>query len=492
MEKFDIYKDIAKRSGGDLYIGVVGPVRTGKSTFVSRFSELIITPNIQSKNKKLIAVDELPVSSSGKTVTTVEPKFVPSEAVKIAIKGKGSVSVRLIDCVGFMVDGAIGGDENGEERLLKTPWEQEPMPFSKAAELGTKKVILDHSTIAVMVTTDGTIADIKRENYIKAEEKTISELKKANKPFVIALNSADPNSVECKEIADSMQEKYGASVVRVNLLTATAEDLTSVIEKVLYEFPIRLIDIALPKWLQVLPSDSKVILEVIKAVKEIAPSTEKMKHGHLLGEAVSVVDGIKSVNEKTTKLGEGKIVYSVEPDKNLYYQILSELSSVEITDELALAKYIKELTIAKDNYEKLKSALSEVEENGYGVAIPSDSEMILKEPEVIKTGGRYGVKLKAGSSCMHLIKINLDASVTPIYGTKKQCEDYAEFIKEEYNIDKNKVWNTTVFGKPLSSLIQNEIARKIYSMKDETKTKMKKTVNKIVNDGKGGILCILI
>ena len=492
MEKFDIYKDIAKRTGGDIYVGVVGPVRTGKSTFITRFTELIVAPNIQNKNKRRIAVDEMPVSGDGKTITTVEPKFVPSEAVKIALKGKSTANVRLIDCVGFVVEGAIGDKENDEPRLVKTPWSSDAIPFEKASEIGTEKVIADHSTIAVLVTTDGSVCDILRENYVKAEEKTVEKLNASKKPFVIVLNSKNPESAECIKLQTELTEKYGVSVVRINLSTATADELTEILEKVLLEFPIRTLDIVVPKWLQVLPPDSKIISGVVNAVKEISPQIEKIKHVSLIADALSGVEGVKSIKEKTSLLGEGKIVYELEPDKNLFYSLLSELSGEEIDNEYKLMSYVKELNVAKNNYRKLKNALSEVDENGYGIVVPTDSEMVLKEPEVVRHGGRYGVKLKAGSSCMHLIKINLDAEVTPVYGTKTQCVEYAEFIKNEYQTDAEKVWNSSVFGKPLSTLISSEIAHKISSMKNETKLKMQKTVTKIINDGKGNILCILI
>ena len=492
MEKFDIYKDIAKRTGGDVYIGVVGPVRTGKSTFITRFTDLIVAPNIQNKNKRQIAVDEMPLSGVGKTITTTEPKFVPSEAVKIALKGKSYAMVRLIDCVGFMVDGAIGDKENDAPRLVKTPWNKEPVPFETAAEIGTDKVISEHSTVAVLVTTDGSVCDIERKNYIKAEEKAVEKLVNCGKPFVIVLNSKNPDSKECKSLCEELKNKYGTAVLPLDLLNASAEDLTEVIENILFEFPVRTFDIDLPKWMQVLPPESKLISNIINSVKEISPLIEKMKHRNLLTDGLTQLDGIKSVKEKNAELGEGKTVFQVEPDKNVFYNLLSELAGEEITDEYKLTSYIKELTHAKNNYRKLKTALTEVDDGGYGIVVPNDSEMVLKDPEVIRSGGRYGVKLKAGSNCMHLIKINLDAEVTPIYGTKQQCVDYAEFIKNEYQLDPEKVWNLSVFGKPLSKIISSELTNKISAMKNETKLKMQKTVTKIVNDGKGGILFVLL
>lgn len=492
MEKFDIYKDIAKRTGGDIYIGVVGPVRTGKSTFITRFTDLMVTPNIQSKTKRQIAIDEMPVSGVGKTITTTEPKFVPSEAVKISLKGKAAAKVRLIDCVGYMVDGAIGDKENNEPRMVKTPWSKEPMPFEKAAEIGTEKVISEHSTIGVLVTTDGSICDIERENYVKAEEKVVNKLNSSSKPFVIVLNSKNPNSSECKKLANDLNKKYGTSVICLDVQNATADDLAGVLESVLLEFPMRTFDIDIPKWMQVLPPESKVVSDIINVVKDVAPAIEKMKHGGYLCDALSTVSGVKYAKEKSVMLGEGKTVYELEPEKGLFYELLSELSGDEIQDEYKLMSYIKELNVAKENYRKLKSALYEVNENGYGIVVPGDGEMSLADPEVVRSSGRYGVKLKATSSCMHLIKINLDAEVTPIYGTKQQCVDYAEFIKSEYEKDAEKVWNSNVFGKPLSSIVSGEIASKIGSMKNQTKEKMRKTVTRIINQGKGGVICILL
>lgn len=492
MEKFDIYKDIAKRTGGDVYIGVVGPVRTGKSTFITRFTDVMVTPNIQNKNKRQIAIDEMPVSGVGKTITTTEPKFVPSEAVKIALKGKACCKVRLIDCVGYMVEGAIGDKENDEPRFVKTPWNDKPIPFEQAAEIGTEKVIGEHSTIGVLVTTDGSVCGIERSNYVKAEEKAVNKLNESNKPFVIVLNSLNPDGKECKKLAEELKNKYGAAVIPLDAANATADELSEVLEKVLLEFPMRSFDVCLPDWMKVLPSDSKAVSAVITSIKEISPQIEKMKHAELIEETVSLVEGVKGVKIKRSALGEGKVVYEVEPEKGLFLELLSELTGDEINSEYKLMTYVKELNEAKNNYRKLKNALSEVNENGYGIVVPGDGEMTLKEPEVVRQGGRYGVKLKAESSCMHLIKINLDAEVTPVYGTKQQCDDYAEFIKSEYENDADKVWNTNVFGKPLSYIVSSEIANKINSMKEETKGKMKRTVTKIINEGKGNVICILI
>lgn len=492
MDKFDIYRDIAKRTDGDLYIGVVGPVRTGKSTFINKFMEYIVTPNISSKNKKQIAIDEMPQSGEGKTITTTEPKFVPGESVKISLKGKSQAKVRLIDCVGYLVDGAIGDKEDGKDRLVKTPWNNQPIPFEKAAEIGTEKVIKEHATIGVVVTTDGSIVDIDRENYLKAEERVISEMRESGKPFIVVLNCKEPSSQKAKNLAEQLTEKYGVKVIAINVLNTSEDELIDILSNLLLEFPMKSFDICLPKWIQVLPCESKIISSICEKVKEVASGVICMKHYKLIEDVLKEVEGVKSNIESKCLLGEGRIQYKVDVDESIFYDLLTEMAGEEIKDEFMLIKYIKELALAKKSYEKTKNALSEVYENGYGIVVPSDSDMTLQNPEVVKQGGRYGVKIKASTECMHFIKINLDAEVSPISGTQKQCADFAEFIQKEYEENPEKVWNTNVFGKKLSTLVSEEITAKINSMKNETKNKMRKTVTKIVNEGKGRVICILL
>ena len=492
MEKFDIYKDIAIRTGGDIYIGVVGPVRTGKSTFITKFTELMVMPNIVNKNKRQIALDEMPLSGSGKTITTTEPKFVPSEAVKIGLKNKTTAKVRLIDCVGYLVDGAFGDKEDDRERLVKTPWHNDPMPFERAAVIGTEKVIEEHCTIGVLVTTDGSVCDIPRENYVKAEEQVVNKLKDTGKPFVIVLNCKEPTSKANVMLADSLTDKYGVKVVPINVLESDEDEISKVLEYALMEFPLKCVDVCIPKWMQVLPSSSEIISSIIEAVKDASSVTEKMKHYDIIEGALCSVQGVKKIDKCNILAGEGKVEYTLLPEDGLFYKLISDLSGESILDEFGLMGYIKELNVAKENYKKLKKALFEVDENGYGIVVPEESDMCLKEPEVIKRGGRYGVKLKANTSCMHLIKVNLDAEVSPISGTEKQCKDFAEFIKAECEENPDKVWKTDVFGKPLSTLVSEEIVNKISCMKENTKNKMRRTVTRIVNEGKGGVICILL
>ncbi len=492
MEKFDIYKDIAKRTNGDIYIGVVGPVRTGKSAFITKLMDLMVTPNILNKNKRQIAIDEMPQSGEGKTITTTEPKFVPSEAVKISINKKAQAKVRLIDCVGFMVDGAIGDSENGVPRLVKTPWKDEPMPFEEAASYGTEKVISSHSTVGVLVTTDGSFSNIPRQNYETAEEKAVNKLKECNKPFVIVLNTTNPSSEDAKRLQAEISNKYGVKVLCLNVLELNEEQTALILESLLMEFPLRTFDIKLPKWMQVLPPSCEVISSILKTLKNVCQVTEKMKDYKLIEDALLEVEGIKKVDKSEVLLGEGKAEFTLEANSGLFYKLLTELSGEDILDDYKLISYIKEVNIAKDNYNKLKNALLEVDESGYGIVIPTEADMSLCDPEVVKQGGRYGVKIKAKTSCMHLLKINVDAEVSPISGTEKQCKDFAEFIKTEYENSPEKVWQTDVFGKRLSMLVNDEIVNKISCMKDRTKNKMRRTVTRIVNEGRGGVICILL
>lgn len=492
MEKFDIYKDIAKRTDGDIYIGVVGPVRTGKSTFITKFMDLMVTPNIQNKNKRQIAIDEMPQSGSGKTITTTEPKFVPGESVKISIKSKAQAKIRLIDCVGYMVDGALGGEENGEERLVKTPWSEQPMPLKKAATLGTEKVIKEHSTVGVLVTTDGSICDIPRENYIQAEEKVVNDLRKCGKPFVIILNSKTPELKSTLELKETLSDKYGVKVILLNLEIVSEDGLINVLENLLLEFPFKTFDINLPKWVQVLPKDNSIITNILEKVKDVSKIVSKMKHYKIIEDAIEGIEGVERVEKSVVNLGGGNATYDINIKKELFYELLSSLSGDNISCEYELMSYVKELSEAKNSYRKLKNALSEVDDSGYGIVIPENCDLSLSSPEVVKHGGRYGVKLKANTSCMHLMKINLSAEVSPISGTEKQCKDFAEFLRSEYEENPEKVWKTNVFGRQLSSLVSDEIVSKIYSMREDTKNKMRKTVTRIVNEGKGGVICILL
>ena len=484
MEKFDIYQDVAKRTDGDIYVGVVGPVRTGKSTFVKKFAELMIMPNISGKNKKMIATDELPQSGAGKTVTTTEPKFIPSEAVKVSLKGKTHARMRLIDCVGFMVDGAIGHEENGEARMVVTPWRADPMPLEEAAETGTDKVISEHSTIGIVVTTDGSFTDIPRKNYIPAERKTIERLKKIGKPFVIVLNSSDPNGDAAKTTAKELEEEYGVSVVTMNAAEDGEEKYSLVMEKVLSEFPVRSIDVDLPDWLAALSPKEKVVSAVIEAVRACSLDISKMKDCEKLEAATAEVE--KIIPEKVELFaGEGRAAIKLNAESSLFYDVLSETCGENIDGEYRLMSFIVGLKTAREEYAKLKDALSEVEETGYGIVLPTAGGVELGEPAVVKAGGRYEVRLTANAESLHLIKVGVKATINPISGTKEQCEEFIDFIGGE-NLAEAKV-----FGRPIGSLVGDEINRKAGAMPSAVKAKIEKSVSRMVNGGKYRVLYLV-
>ena len=489
MERYDIYKDIADRTGGDIYIGVVGPVRTGKSTFISKFMDKMVLPKITAKNKRKIAQDELPQSAEGKTVMTTEPKFVPSEGVSVSLSNGASAFVRLIDCVGYVVDGAVGVNEGDSPRMVKTPWASEPMTFAQAGEFGTKKVIQEHSTIGVVVTSDGSITDIERDNYLEAEERVIKELKELNKPFIVVLNSRNPSSKEAVKLRDSLEKKYNVAVVLMSVAEATEDDFSALLQKVLFEFPLRVCNISIPKWIQALPSSSKIIKEIAEKLKECTKNAYKMKDVNLIEEAFNQQEKVY-FDSLECNLGEGIASLKLNSKPELFYEVLSEECQEEICDEFSLMSYVENLVVAKNYYEKLKEALPMVEQNGYGIVNPNLEEIELSEPELVKRGREYCVKIGAKSYSYHMLKIALSSFVVPLVGSKKQCEDFIEFLKVEK--EKNNLENVNIFGKSLSCLVQEEMQGKLGTMPENIQNKMCKTVTRIVNEGKGGVICILL
>ena len=492
MDKYDIYKDIAKRTNGDIYIGVVGPVRTGKSTFITKFMETLVLPNISNKTNKQIATDEMPQSADGKTIMTTEPKFIPANGVKIQLKNKLSAKVRLIDCVGYLVDGALGHEENDKPRLVKTPWSAKELPFEKAAELGTQKVISEHSTIGIVLTTDGSFGEISRANYVSAEERVINELKQLNKPFVIVLNVKEVTAKDSVNLRNSLEAKYGVPVVLTNVTTLNIDDITAILEKVLYEFPLHNIDINLPKWMQALPVDNKIIKQITEKIKEESLNMCKMKDYSALDEIFSDNDKIDSPEVFEIKLGEGCAVYDVKAKQGLFYEVLSEECGDDIQDDYQLISYIKSLAEAKREYGKIKTALKSAEESGYGIVTPTISELSLSEPELVKRGGSYGVKLKATAPSLHIMKVDVSAEVNPIVGTEKQGEELVGYLMKEFENNPQGIWDTNMFGKSLCDLMEESLSSKIKSMPSDAQNKMCKTLGKIVNEGDGGVICILL
>lgn len=487
-----IYEDIKTRTNGDIYIGVVGPVRVGKSTFITEFMKKLVIPNIENENAKKRTIDELPQSADGKTVMTTQPRFVPNEAVKIAVADKINLKVRMIDSVGYLVSGAMGVTENDKPRLVKTPWSKKEMPFEKAAELGTKKVIEDHSTIGIVVTTDGTVTDLDRGSYLKAEEDIIRDVKKCNKPFVIVLNTKNPQSADAKRLAQSLKEKYECEVVAMNVQDMKDADVERVFEKMLKEFPITSLKVNIPKWISALPFSNPIVKEVVGEIKRFGGAVKKVgdtdKDAILFQES----DSFEPITFSSVEMGDGVVRFTIQPKENLFYKVLSDECGFEIKDDFELVSYIKDLAIAKVEYDKIKSALSEAEEGGYGIVVPKQEEFTLQEPEVVKQGGRYGVKIKASAPSLHIIKVDVETEVTPLVGTEQQSKDLVDYLNEQFENNPTEIWQTNLLGKSLSSLVGDNISSKIVMMPNDAQRKMRKTLSRIINEGKGGVLCILL
>ncbi|MGN1207986.1 MAG: stage IV sporulation protein A [Christensenellales bacterium] len=487
----NIYKDIAKRSGGDIYLGVVGPVRTGKSTFITNFVNKLVLPNIVNKYDRERNFDELPQSANGKMVMTTQPKFIPSQAVKINVSDV-EMKVRLVDCVGYMIEGAKGDSDEDIPRMVKTPWSEDEMPFNEAAEIGTKKVISDHSTIAVMVTCDGSFSSLPRENYVKAEEAVISELKQSGKPFCIVLNTNSPESEQTKRLAESLNEKYSSPVVAVDVLNLGEDDVAHIMDEVLKQFPIESIEVKLPKWMEALDFEDELIKEVVDQIKNLVDVDDKIGDFKLNGVLFENSENFESLTDAKVKLDEGTINITIEPKPTLFYKVLSKQCGLDIADDFTLINYLKELTYAKTEFDKVKEALESVHETGYGVVYPKQEDIVLEEPELTKQSGKYGVKIKAKAPSLHIMRVDVDAEVSPIVGTQNQSEDLIKFLKEEQESNPNGIWETNLFGKSLQSLINDGVNSKITLMPQDAQKKLRKTLTRIVNEGKGGIICILL
>ncbi len=492
MEKFDVYRDIATRTCGDVYIGVVGPVRTGKSTFITKFMEKLVIPNINNKLQKQIATDEMPQSADGKTIMTTQPKFVPANAVKVQFKNKATANVRLVDCVGYMVDGAVGHEEEQKPRLVKTPWDEKELPFEKAAEIGTKKVIDEYSTIGVVVTTDGSFGDIPRSNYLNAENRVIKELQALNKPFVVILNCKNPKSEDSILLANNLEEKHGVPVVAMNVLEMTNDDLSIIMERVLMEFAMVSFNVNIPKWMQALPADNAIISEILEKVKESSNGVEKMRDFTKFNDIFDDSENIEDLRLNELKLSNGVAEFEVIPKENLYYSVISHECGEQIVDDYSLMRYIKSFAEEKKKYCKIKDALNMAEQDGYGVVLPTLDEMNLEEPVLVKQGGRYGVKLKASAPSLHIMKVDVTTEVAPTVGTEQQGEDMVDYLVHKFEDNPSAIWQTNMFGKSLHDIVNEGLAGKLNSMPKEAQSKMRKTLTRIVNENKGGIICILL
>ncbi|MBZ2173951.1 stage IV sporulation protein A [Schnuerera sp. xch1] len=492
MEKFDIYKDIAERTEGDIYAGVVGPVRTGKSTFIKRFMELLVLPNIENKYKKERAKDELPLSGAGKTIMTTEPKFVPNEAAELTLKDNVTFKVRMVDCVGYLVKGALGHIEENIPRMVSTPWHEKDIPFEEAAEIGTRKVITDHSTIGIVVTTDGSITDIDRSNYIKAEERVISELKELEKPFVIVLNTKHPNLDSTIALRESLEEKYGVSVLTVDCLNMQIEDVERIFEKILFEFPVKEITINLPGWIEGLPKDHKIRTNILDSLKESIQTLQKLNEVDNSLNTLSELDIINEVDIKEIKLGEGVINVDLVIDDELFYEVLNEMTGYSIEGEYQVLGLINKLAQTKREYDKIETALIQAREIGYGLVSPSLEEMELAEPEIYKQGNRFGVKLKAKAPSLHVLRCDISTEVSPLIGTEKQSEEMMKYFLEEFEEEPSKIWQSNLFGKSLYDLVNEQLQGKLNTMPDEARSKMRRALERIINNGNSGLICIII
>ena len=492
MENTRLYQDIAKRTDGDIYVGVVGPVRTGKSTFIKKFMDLLVIPNIDNEYKKERAKDELPQSAGGKTIMTTEPKFVPNEAIEITLDNNLKFKTRLVDCVGYLVDNAIGYLEDDMPRMVKTPWSDEEIPFEKAAEIGTKKVIEEHSTIGILVTTDGTITDIPREDYIKAEERVVSELKVLNKPFIILLNSSEPESNYTKELAQKLSDKYKATVLPINCEYLTIEDINNIFSSVLYEFPTDQIKIKLPKWIDGLEFSHPVKSELYKEIKEAFQDINVLKDVSTCVSKIKQTDIIQNAEITNMQLGSGNVNIEITLKEELFYKVLSEITGVTVNNEGDLFHIISELSSIKKKYDKVAYALDEVNRKGYGIVTPSMDELILEEPEMVKQGSRFGVKLKATAPSIHMIKTNVHTEVSPIVGSEKQSEELVNYLLSGFESDPKKIWESNIFGKSLHELVNEGLQAKLAKMPEDAQIKLQETLERIVNEGSGGLICIIL
>lgn len=492
MENYGLYEDIAKRTGGDIYVGVVGPVRCGKSTFITQFMQNLVVPNIADKNVKQRTIDELPQSADGKTIMTTQPRFIPSKAASIRVGEKVDMNVRMIDCVGYLIDGALGHEEGERKRLVKTPWTEDEIPFEEAAELGTKKVIDEHSTIGIVLTTDGTITDIPRSSYVKAEERVVKELAEQNKPFVVVLNSKNPKSDDAKKLAKSLEAKYGVPVLLMDVLKLNQNNIDEIFEKILLEFPIKSLKIKMPKWMQALPYDDPIVASLISEVKKFGDNANKIGQIDKTNVAFLESEDFEPVVVSSIKMGEGKIYFEVTPKPGLFYRVLSKQCGIEITDDFHLISYVKQLAHAKHEYDKIKVALADVKEKGYGVVLPNVEDMKLEEPEIVKQGSKFGVKLKASAPSLHIMSVDIETEVNPVVGSQAQSEEMVKYMMSEFEQNPEAIWETNMFGKSLSSLVNEGINSKITMMPVEAQRKMRKTLGRIINEGKGGIICILL
>ena len=492
MTNTSIYQDIAKRTGGDIYIGVVGPVRTGKSTFIKQFMDRLVLPNIEEDYQKERANDELPQASSGRTIMTTEPKFIPEKGVNIKLDNTANMNVRLIDCVGYIVPSSLGYIEGDQPRMVVTPWFEEPIPFNMAAEIGTRKVITEHSSIGLVITTDGSISDIPREEYAEAEERVISELQEINKPFIVLLNCMYPETEDSKQLANKLTEKYGVPVLPVNCLDLNEEDIKKILAKVLFEFPIKEICVHFPKWINSMPLDHWLRSDLIQSIQSASENIHHIRDVKRFETAFEDNENVEFTKIGNIDLGNGCANVHIQIYHSLFYKILSESTGLKINDEQELMTCMREMAEMKSHYTRVKDALDQVEATGYGIVMPAIEELSLEEPEIMKQGGRYGVRLRASAPSIHMLKADITTEVSPIVGSEKQSEDLIMYLLNEFEDDPVKIWDSNIFGKSLHELVNEGLHTKLARMPMDARIRIQETIERVINEGCNGLVCIIL
>ena len=487
-----IYNQISARTGGDIYIGVVGPVRTGKSTLIKRFMETMVLPGMENMYKRERARDELPQSGTGRTIMTAEPKFVPEKAAEITLPEGGSCRVRLVDCVGYLVEGALGSMEDDAPRMVSTPWREEPMTLAEAAEVGTHKVIGEHSTIGLVVTTDGSFSEIPRENYVPAEKRVIEELSALGKPFVVLVNSAEPRGEAAQAVCDSLRTEYNVEPVAVNCIDLDEAGIADILQRVLYEFPVCEIGFVLPRYIGSLPARHPVQTSIYQCIRSAAAGGERMRDIKQMCRTLSENEYIGRADVDQLALGSGKARLKIDIPESVFYGIVGEQTGIQIRDAADLIAVLDDFAGVKRQYERLRGALDQVYQTGYGIVMPSVDELSLEPPEIVRQGGRYGVRLRASAPSIHLMRANIKAEVNPIVGTEKQSEELVHYLLSEFEEQPEKIWDTNIFGKSLNELVREELSHKLSRMPDDARGKIRETLEKIINESAGGLICIIL
>lgn len=492
LEKVDIFKDIAERTGGDIYLGVVGAVRTGKSTFIKKFMELVVLPNISNEGERVRAQDELPQSAAGKTIMTTEPKFVPNQAATVQVDEGLEVNVRLVDCVGYTVPGAKGYEDENGPRMIHTPWYEEPISFHEAAEIGTRKVIQEHSVLGVVVTTDGTIGEIPRQDYVEAEERVIAELKEVGKPFIVVINSARPHHSETEMLRNELTEKYDIPVLAMSVENMREADVLNVLREALYEFPVVEVNVNLPSWVMVLRENHWLQVHYQDAVKETVKDIKRLRDVDRVVHHFNDFDFIEDAGLAGVDMGQGIAEIDLHAPDELYDQVLKEIVGVEIRGKDHLLELMQEFAHAKGEYDHISDAIKMVRQTGYGIAAPSLEDMSLDEPEIIRQGARFGVRLRAVAPSIHMIKVDVESEFAPIIGTEKQSEELVRYLMQDFEDDPLSIWNSDIFGRSLSSIVREGIQAKLALMPENARYKLKETLERIINEGSGGLIAIIL